>query len=144
MKNKQIGTLTLPIIQLAHNISTATATGYSPFLILHGREVLLPLDISIQKPDKLNLNARQELADLIERVTKLDKLVKQNIDDSKLQMKAYYDVHSTPVDYQIGDLVWLYIFVHPKHLGGKLKCSWTGPFRIIGIEGKNYSPETCF
>jgi hypothetical protein len=129
----------LPIIQLAHNISTATATGYSPFLILHGREVLLPLDISIQKPDKLNLNARQEIADLIERVTKLDKLVKQNIDDNKLQMKVYYDVNSTTVDYQIGDLVWLYIFVHPKHLGGKLKCSWTGPFRIIGIEGKNYS-----
>jgi hypothetical protein len=129
----------LPIIQLAHNISTATATGYSPFLIIHGREVLLPLDISVQQPDKLNPNARQELADLIERVTKLDKLVKQNIDSSKLQMKAYYDVNSTPVDYQIGDLVWLYVFVHPKHLGGKLKCSWTGPFRIIGSEGKNYN-----
>jgi hypothetical protein len=51
------------------------------------------MDISIQQPKKLNLNARQEIADLIERVTKLDKLVKQNIDDSKLQMKAYYDVY---------------------------------------------------
>lgn len=128
----------LPTVQLAHNISESSATGHAPYLIVYGREVSLPLDIALSKPNNLNIDTQQELSDLIQHVTKLDKLVKLNINNTQAQIKGYYDKKSTPVTLNVGDLVWLYIFVHPKHLAGKLKCSWTGPFRIISFEGKNF------
>jgi heat shock protein HspQ len=53
-------------------------------------------------------------------------------------MKKYFDKCSTEPNYKIGDLVWLYIFVQPKHLNSKLKTPYAGPFRIIATENFNF------
>ncbi len=129
---------TLPLIRLSHNVTENAATGASPYLIIHGREPKLPLDIALQKPDKINRNMENELEDLIQKVTTLDKMVKENIDNSKITMKKAYDKHATPCEYKIGQLVWLFLYKFPKKMGGHFKTPYIGPFRIIAQEGVNY------
>jgi hypothetical protein len=129
----------LALIRFAINISSTDATGgHSPYLIAYGREPMLALDIQLQKPDKITKTVDTEIEDIILKVTTLDKIVKDNIDKNKILMKKYFDKHSTEPNYKIGDLVWLYIFVQPKHLNSKLKTPYAGPFRIIATENFNF------
>ena len=120
------------------NMSVTESTGVSPYLLVYGRELKLPLDIALKKPDKLSPNVETELEDIITKVTLLDKIVKDNIDAYKVKMKQNYDKKSTSLTYRIGQPVWLYLFQLPKNLTGKLQTSWYGPYRIIGKEGFNY------
>ena len=128
----------LPLARFSHNITPNEATKVSPYLIIHGREPCLSLDIALQKPDKINRSMENDLEDLITKVTTLDTMVKENIDKSKIFMKKYYDKYSTPNQYKVGQLVWLYLYKFPKHKGGHFKIPYVGPFRIIGQEGVNF------
>jgi hypothetical protein len=129
----------LALVRFAINISPTDATGgHSPYLIVHGREPTLALDLNLRKPDKITKTVNTEIEDIILKITTLDKIVKDNIDKNKILMKKYYDQYSTEPKYKIGDQVWLYLFVQPKHLNSKFKTPYTGPFRIIGKENFNF------
>ncbi len=128
----------LVLARQAINMSINESTGVSPYLLVYGREIQLPLDIALKKPEKLLSNVETELEDIIFKVILLDKIVKDNIDNYKIKMKNYYDKTSSTYTYKIGQPVWLYLYQLPQHLTGKLKTSWYGPYRIIGKEGFNF------
>ena len=75
-----------------------------------------------------------EIEELIEKVNYLDKIVKENLEDSKVKMKKSYDKKSTTVNYKVGLLVWLYVAVMP--MTAKFITRWHGPYRIISKEGE--------
>ena len=45
-----------------------------------------------------------EIEELIKKINYLDNIVKENLEDSKVQMKKFYDKKSTAVSYKIGQL----------------------------------------
>ena len=92
------------------NMSVTESTGVSPYLLVYGRELKLPLDIALKKPYKLSPNVETELEDIITKVTLLDKIVKDNIDAYKVKIKQNYDKKSTSLTHIIGQPVWLYLF----------------------------------
>ena len=128
----------LCLAKFAINISVNESTGVSPYIIAFGREPKLALDIALRKPERIQRSMENELEDLINKITMLDKIVKDNVDYSKNNMKKYYDKNSKPLTYKIGQLVWLYLFQLPKNMSGKFQTSWYGPYRIIAKEGYNF------
>ena len=120
----------LPMTKLAINISITESTGLSPHLISFGREWIIALDIALKKSDKVQRNVEDEIEELLEKVNYLDKIVKENLEDSKVKMKKFDDKKSTAVNYKIGQLVWQYIAVMP--MAAKFTTRWHGPYCIIG------------
>jgi hypothetical protein len=128
----------LPIVRFAHMIADSESTGTNPYFIMYGREYKLAIDIVLPKPDLSNKDMADELENLVETVNELDKYVKQNIEHSQAVMAKQYNKHSQPTKIQIGSLVWLYMYNSVNKLGGKLKTSWHGHYRVIGRDGVNF------
>ena len=124
----------LPMTKLAINISITESTGLSPYLINFGREPRIALDIALKKSDKIQRNMEDEIEELIEKVNYIDKIGKDNLEDSKIKMKRFYDKKSTAVNYKVGQLVWLYIAIMP--MAAKFTTRWHGPYRVIGKKGE--------
>ena len=95
----------LPINKLAINISTTESTCLSPYLINFEREPRIALEIALKKFAKVQRNMEDEIEKLIEKINYLDNIVKENLEDSKVQMKKFYNKKSTAVNYKIGQLL---------------------------------------
>ena len=126
----------LSLAKYAINISVADATGLSPYVVTYGREPRTALDVALRKPDSIPPNMENDFRDLVERVTLLDKIVKENSELTKFKMKEYYDKQSTEVKYKIGQLVLLQL--QQNLSSGKLATQWDGPYRIIAALGHNF------
>ena len=55
--------LFLAAVALAYNSTPHTVTGYSPFFLTHGREVVLPVQRYLDEP-RLDLESRRRLSRL--------------------------------------------------------------------------------
>ena len=63
----------------------------------YGREPRTEPDVALRKPDNIPPKMENVLRDLIEKITSLDKIVKENSDLTKIKMKEYHDKQSTEV-----------------------------------------------
>ena len=102
----------------------------------YGREPGTALDVALRKPDNIPPNMENDFRDLVERVTLLDKIVKENSELAKIKMKEYYDKQSTEVKYKMGQLVLLQLQLNLS--SGKLATQWDGPYRIVATLGHNF------
>ena len=96
----------LPFFLMAYRATPNTATGYSPFFLLHGRDMTLP--------SNENLKAKLSKADakLCERMDKLKPSLKQAYKSAKIASKAshqnnkkYYDQRAKPRSFEVADFV---------------------------------------
>ena len=126
----------LSLAKYAINISVADATGLSPYVVTYGREPKTALDVALRKPDNIPPNMENDFRDLVERVTLLNKIVKENSELTKIKMKEYYDKQSTEVKFKIGQLVLLQL--QQNLSSGKLATQWDGPYRIVATLGHNF------
>ena len=99
----------LPLTQLQLNGATATATGVSPFSMLHGYdlEVLPPPPATPSMTARLPrpVEAARKIADKIRKVTAW---AMSNLAAAQEKMREQADKHRHPQPaYQVGDKVWL-------------------------------------
>ena len=117
----------------AYNTSQQHSTKFTPFELMFGRQVTLPIDINIQKSSK-DLNDVITFDD-IERLAegrrqRLQK-AKENISAAQRKQKQHYDKkRARPICYKIGALVLVKDFTRKKRKGGKLDPKWLGPYII--------------
>ena len=95
------------LAKYAINISVADATCLSPYVVTYGHEPRTALDVPFRKPDSIPPNMENYFRDLVERVTLVDKIVKKNLELTKIKMKECYYKQFTEVKYKIGQLVLL-------------------------------------
>jgi len=125
----------------AYRTSTKTATGFTPFHLVHGVESVLPIECQIPAlhiavellPDTSPLEQRLlslEQADEDRRATL------QNIEAAKTRSKAHYDKHVHPRTFHEGDLVLAYDQAHDKTGKGKFESMWQGPYVVKTCLGK--------
>ena len=104
------------------------STGVSPTKMLLGRDVRVPVDLVIQRPDdEIPHNVPgyvQHLQDIMEEV---HMEVRRTLGHSAARMKTYYDRKSDGEVYQPGDAVWYHYPRVKKGLSPKLMRPWTGP-----------------
>ena len=115
---------------LAYNSSIQSTTGYTPFFLMFGRNVRLPVDLmyGIGKPDVVTYG---------EYATRLKKSiedayirVRENVSKRHECQKQFYDQKCLGDPLEPGDLVWLHSPVVPRGKSRKFHHPWTGPWRI--------------
>jgi hypothetical protein len=118
----------LPFVTFAYNSAKQDTTGFSPFFLVHGRDLQTPLDVIF--PQCTESHGDDYVQRLITRAEEARQLARLHILDSQATNKRRYDKRHRPVNYNIGDLVWVFTPVRKVGLSEKLLRRYFGPYRI--------------
>ena len=125
----------LPNLLMAYRSSVHATTKFTPFQMLFGRQIKLPVDLMFGTPETEGITCQsQYVNDLRLRLENCYRMARENISLEQLRQKSQYDKKQAGSVFQIGDLVWLYNPVKKTNRGSrKLYRPWQGPFKIIEI-----------
>jgi hypothetical protein len=135
----------------AHRISRHSATKVTPFEIVYGQEVVLPVEVNLgayrlAKQNNLDVVTYYTLMmDNIGEVT--DKLLEalEAVEKHKRRVARAYNKKIKAKSFQVGDLVWKTILPigFKSNKFGKWSPSWEGSYKIVTICSSNsYVVET--
>jgi hypothetical protein len=119
----------------AYQTSVKTATGFSPFQLVHDVESILPIECEIPSL-KLAVELLPDNSYLERRLVHLEILDEQRrdafmaIEANKKCVKVQYDKSVCPWLYAEGDLVLLYDQAKEPLGVGKFKPMWHGPYIV--------------
>jgi hypothetical protein len=116
---------------LAYNTSVNPTTGYSPFFLMFGRQVRMPVDIIYGSPNVQTSTVPRYVADLRSNLNAAYECVRKQMGYKLDRQKEIYDKKVHGVPFQPRDLVWLHSPVVPRGQARKLHHPWTGPYRIV-------------
>ena len=129
----------LPGVLMAHRATPATqSTKFSPYFLVFGREMTLPLDVELKPKESLGKDVQQHLKEIIGNVEEAREIAKANMEKAQKRYKYYYDRNVKTPSYATGDQVLVYNPHVPKGNVSKLWKKWTGPYYITQ-EGPNHT-----
>jgi hypothetical protein len=120
----------LPYAEIAYNNSKHTSTGYSPFYLNSGEEMVLPLSLREGRytPDTGNATVEEMLSELGNTL----QLVQKNLLKAQEYQKKYADKNRRHEEYEIGDKVLLDAEDITFTAGSKkLLDKYIGPYTIV-------------
>ena len=123
----------MDILAGAYRATVHTSTGYTPNMLVLGRETTYPMDVAYG----LDLDGRYDLCphiyveELRERLERVWKHARQTLKRSaELQQRGFPPKMKGDRKYAVGDLVYKF---HPPARKGKLGAKWIGPLPITQI-----------
>ena len=122
----------LPFVLMAYRSSVHESTGFTPYFLVFGHEMSLPLDLKYKPPEhSVPWSLRKQVLERQEAIRKAFELVRRNTTAQQLRRSALYNrkVHG-PV-YKEGDCFLLHYPVNPPGCSPKLSRHRRGPYRII-------------
>jgi hypothetical protein len=135
----------------AHRTSRHDATKVTPFELVYGQEVVLPIEINLQsfrvaKQDMVSLSDYTEgMMKRIDDMPESRLRALQEIEREKLKIAKVYSQKVKEKLFQVELVVWKIILPlgSKDQKFGKWSPSWEGHFRIIGIvQGNAYFVKT--
>ncbi|UYV67035.1 K02A2.6-like, partial [Cordylochernes scorpioides] len=118
----------LPYVTFAYNTAKQDTTGFTPFKLIHGREAETTVDTLFPNPhEDLQEDYSQKIASRVEETRQLARLETLK---AREKDKARYDSKHEPMDYNVGDLVWIFIPIRKVGLSEKLMKRYFGPYRV--------------
>ena len=131
----------LPHALLAYRVSKQSSTGVTPFEMLHGRDVRLPLGVGKEELQvKPTQGPAKYLEDLKKRHDDIRKIVIERLKKAQQKQKRNYDSKYRSRQskaFNIGDTVLLKNF---RARG--LQEKFIGPYVIVGIQEGDYEIES--
>ena len=122
----------IPLLMMAYRSSIHESTGVSPAMMMFGRELTLPVDMTLGRPIRdERLCATDHAYQLEQRLLDIHDFARKHLNISSENMKKRYDVRMHKNPYKIGDAVWYY---NPKRKVGfnpKLQRPWKGPMIVV-------------
>lgn len=122
----------LPFVMMSYRSTPQTTTKYSPFYLLHGREMRLPTDWMTEDIQQ-DLSEDDFVNEIKRRFQIAYKQVIDNTEHRKEQSKRYYDKKAKDKNFKIGDLVLLHAPQVKRGRSKKLMMPWVGPYTVIDI-----------
>lgn len=123
----------LPLVLMAIRATPHRSTGVTPFEMMTGREMTLPLHLLYQ-PEDMSVatayTAHQYVSDLQRHLQTTFAWAQEHLEKSAKGQKAYYDRKATSREYEIGDKVLYFNFTKPVGVSKKFLPRWSGPFEI--------------
>jgi len=112
----------LASIAFAFRTGMNSATGDTPFFLIHGRDARMPIDV------QLNTRETSKEVDLLHGLKRAQKAAKECQKDLMEKNKKLFDRNQKAANINEGDLVMLYF---PNKKLNKLKSRCEGPYRVI-------------
>ena len=128
----------LPAAMMAFSSSPASGTGLSPFHLLFGKEMNLPIDTSLIPKTTLGLDAQHYFERVLERLKAAKEIAGTNIRIAQEKSKQRHDVQAKDPGLKVGDYVLLKSIKVPKGYSPKLYPKSNGPFYITEL-GPNFT-----
>jgi len=127
-------------------------TGYSPFYLLHGQEMVLPNEGDLKAKishDIQNVDQVNRLENLKSSLKKAYKEVRLNNQKAHQKNKAYYDKKAKERKFEVNDKVYLFCPARKPGRCHKFRSFWQGPFiavqklsdlnyKIVNRKGKEF------
>ena len=121
----------LPYVMLAYRSSVHASTSFTPYNVLFGREVVLPLDIMLRVDNQEPfLPVSEYVSRLRDTLSTVVEAVKGHQAKASRQQKTAYDFRANFQYYSEGELVWLQTKAKKRGICPKLQRRYKGPYRI--------------
>lgn len=131
-KNQQNWDSLLPYVMMAYRSSVHATTGFTPYKVVFGKEMVLPVDVM------LNVNLEETFespSDYVQRMAETLSTVVGAVQQHQLQassqQKKYSDFRAQVQYYSVGELVWVRNKARKKGVCFKLQRNYKGPFKVI-------------
>jgi hypothetical protein len=119
----------LPLVEFTYNNSYQAIVGMAPYEALYGRKYRTPLCWEEVGDRKLNG------PEMVQITTEKVKIIKDRMKAAQDRQKSYADVRRRPIDFNVGDRVYLKVapWKHMLRFGmkGKLAPRYIGPYEVI-------------
>ena len=122
----------------AYRTNVKTATGFSPFQLIHGVEAVTPVECGIPSL-KIAIHVLPDMTELEERSLHLEHLDEQRRDAlttneaHKNKVKNQYDKSVKPWIFSEGGLVLLWDQEKEPLGAGKFNSMWLGPYVVLKV-----------
>ena len=124
----------LPQIAWALRSVVNRSTGFTPNMLMLGREVVQPLDVIF--PSKLFMEPTDPetyVAKLVENTKIASEIARGNLKANQEVMKKNYDLKVNVSKYKVGDAVYVLDTAQVKGKCRKLSPTWKGPGLVVEI-----------
>lgn len=124
--------LYLAPVLFALNTSHSSATGYSPYFLMYGRDPRLPIDILLNTPVTPYASMSEYAQALVRRLQAAFAHASEELHQSHLAAQRMDRQRSkNMLTFKEGDRVWLFIPVIPRGHTTKVARRWHGPYRVV-------------
>lgn len=122
----------IPFVMMAYRASQHESTGYSPNMLMLGREVATPLDIMYDMPSSWKEVHRSEWVWIMQdRMERAHAFVRRHAEGAMFRQKHYHDMKISYEKFKEGENV--YVYFPQRKVGCSPKCTsyLRGPFKIL-------------
>ena len=125
----------LPQLAASIRATPHRQTGFTPNMLMLGREVWSPIDLTFRPClDKVkDRTAAEFLKDLRDTLVSIHEITRENLSQSQQYEKKRYDLLLCESQYSVGDIVFRLNHTSKLHESAKLKCPWEGPFVVTEV-----------
>ena len=121
--------LDLGLTLMAYRSAVQSSTGFTPYLLLYGKKMRLPLGI-IYRPPSQDVS-RSQYAQVIRRVLeRAHEIVRSKLQHFHERQKDYYDRRTRRERFKPGDSVWHWSFAVTKGIAPKFHEPWKGTYKV--------------
>ena len=107
------------------------STGYTPNMLMLGREVNQPVDLIFKTPSNNEVNLDEYSKKFKEAVLSAHDTAREKLHTSQRKMKRDYDIKVLEKSYKVGDLVYILDKTTVQGTSRKLRVPWKGPVVVI-------------
>ena len=120
---------------LMHYRSTVhSSTGFTPYRLMFGREMNLPVDIALNLPSEgSKATVPEYVSKQAEIINKTETLAREHMETAQNRQKKHYDIKKAGVPYKKGDLVLLLVKDVPTGQPRKFHKEYMGPSKIVTV-----------
>ena len=120
------------MLMMAYRSTAQETISISPFKMMMGREVNMPIDILFGGPSEEEPEFGSDYVLTLQETLKLShEWARVHLKRGAERQKRYYDLKSTSHGYSRGDFVWLHTPQRKKGCSPKLQKFWDGPYLIV-------------
>ena len=128
------------IAVMNYNTSYHESLGCEPTTVFHGRIPYNILDIKLGLKPEWKKDANEDLTDELQKqIAEIHQSAKDNLMQSYLKYKRYYDKKATATPLKVNDYCYV---LNPKADNQSMKfafkdCIWTGPYIVVKVLSNN-------